>query len=84
MAVFVASTAGGTALGWLLGLGQDARFNFYNPNTGYWNYIDLGQCCSFTSTDGDTGTSSLDTDGYQVQGNYNSSSDTVTVTVVAN
>ena len=78
--------AAGSTLGSIIFEPTDAYYNFYNTNTQEWNSVDLGPASNFESTteNGNTGQSSLDTDGYQVQGTFNASSDTVTVTVIAN
>jgi hypothetical protein len=55
--------------------GTDAYFAFFNPNTGYYDAIDLGAGVTDDQ---------FDTDGVNVTGNYNSQTNTVTVTVVEN
>lgn len=94
---FLGGTAGSALLGYFAGLGSDASYQFFNSDTGYWDSVDLGDCCAESSENGNTGQSSLDTDGYTVIGSYSSSCDdakhrfdnanctgTVTVTVIAN
>ena len=81
--------AGGALGGWVGGVifgPTDSFYCFYDTNNNSWMAADLGPTSNFQfySENGNTGTSSLDTDGYQVQGSFDYSTNTVTVTVVPN
>ncbi len=83
LVTFFASTTGSAALGYFSGLGSDASFNFYNSSEGYWNSIDIGDCCTATTENGNTLQTSLDSDGVDVMGSFDAGSNTATITVVA-
>lgn len=91
----------GASLGAVLGGGSfDAQYIFWNSDTGAWNGIDLGDCCTGTSENGNTGQTSLDSDGVTVTGSFSAScspsdakrryvdssgcAGTLTITVIAN
>lgn len=78
ISAFFASTAGGTFLGELWGSGTDMYFNFWNSNAGQWQSVDI----SPDSTE--SAMLSTDQQGYSVTGDYDSSSNTVTITIVPN
>lgn len=84
--VGVAGSTAGAALGAYLFGPTDAVYCFYDSNNGEWMGVDLGPASNFISTteNGNTGQSTLDTDGYQIQGTFDASTNTVTVTAVPN
>lgn len=67
------SVVGGGTLGYFSGLGSDAYFAFYDPNTGYYEAVDLG--------DGVTGAGPY---GFSATGTFDAGTNIVTVTVVEN
>ena len=75
---YFGSVSFGSFLGALWGSGSDMYFNFWNSNAGQWQSIDVSP--------GGTESAMLSTDaqGYSVDGQYDSSSNTVTVTIIPN
>lgn len=69
----VVGAVGGTAAGWLAGSGSDAYYAFFDPNTGYYEAVDLG-----------AGVTDAGADGFSATGTYDPSTNVVTVTVVEN
>lgn len=68
---FLTGTAASGLLGYFFSQGEDAYYSFYNSDIGYWDTIDLGQCCTLYSENA-YGQASLNSQGYTVQGTYSS------------
>lgn len=60
------------------GRGNPATFNFYNSNTGQWNSLEI------TLDPANAGFTSMNTDGFVVSGNFDASTNTVTITAIPN
>jgi len=69
---------GALFLGGLWGSGSDAYFNFWNPSAGQWQSIDISPDAT------ESALLSTDSQGYTISGDYDSSSNTVTVTLIPN
>ena len=74
----IGSIGGSTALGLLMGSGNDMTFNFWNSNTGQYNSIDVMSYAQQSSM------MSADPQGYYLDGSFDASSNTVTITVIGN